>query len=156
MKRLAIIGIPILLLCVVTLVGAAKVGILPQGTPFDFLSPASSFVRSWESRITSSDNPDTIESFVSKNKEGGWVVRTHDGGWVSIVMEHDCCTGAGFNATLYVTSGGDSFLDMKTCYCGSRPLAEEISRYSRASPKAFLADVRVGGKQLKSRGRTRG
>ncbi len=153
MKRLAIIGIPIALLCVAMFVGAAKIGMLPQGTPFDFLSPASSFVRSWESQIASSDDPDAIESFVSKNKEGGWVIRTDDGGWVSVVMEHECCTGAGFNATLYVTSAGDSFLDTKTCYCGSMPLAEAISSYSRASPDAFLADVRAGGKQLKYRGR---
>lgn len=76
------------------------------------------------------------------------MVTMSDGSWVAVVMEHHCCTGAGFDATLYVTSTGETHLDSESCYCGWLPLGDEIYEYPKTSSAAFLASVRSSGKQL--------
>lgn len=147
MKRLIWIGLPLALLLAI-LTGIAKFGLVPRGTPLDYFAPESAFVREWRAALESSQSPDDALTKLGKNKEGGEVVRMADGTWVAVVMEHECCTGAGFNATLYVTSKGKSYLDADTCYCGFFLLGRELQGHDNSSIDAFLTAVRASGKPL--------
>ena len=147
MKRFLIILVPLLLLAA-AVIGAARIGLLPQGTPLDYFSPQASFVRRWHSELRGCRDALSAQASLKNNKEGGEAVMVADGSWTAIVMEHDCCTGAGFNATLYVTSAGEAYLDAESCYCGWLPLGEEIYEYPKISVAGFLAAVRASGKPL--------
>src|SRR5690349_16023269 len=116
MKRVCIMLLPLILLSAV-LAGVAWTGLLPRGTPFDYFSPAARFVRQWRSDLRGCSNLHSAKALLQRNKEGGEAVTMADGSWVAVVMEHDCCTGAGFNATLYVASTGETYLDPESCYC---------------------------------------
>lgn len=70
-----------------------------------------------------------------------------DGSWVAVVMEHSCCTGAGFDATLYVASTGEAYLDSESCYCGWMPLGGELAGYPKTSIADFMAAVKASGKK---------
>ena len=90
----------------------------------------------------------SAQTALRKNKEGGTVVMMDDGTWVAVVMEHACCTGAGFNATLYRTSRGALYLDSDSSYCGFFPLREELLTHACPNTAAFLESVKSGGKNL--------
>jgi len=146
MKRLRIILWPLILLGA-ALAGVAWTGLLPRGTPFDYFSPEARFVRQWRSDLRSCSDPDSAKTLLKRNKEGGEAVTMSDGSWVAVVMEHSCCTGAGFNATLYVVSTGETYLDSESCYCGWLPLGEEIYGYPKTSVHDFIAAVKSSGKK---------
>jgi hypothetical protein len=44
-------------------------------------------------------------------------IKLHSGETVSVILEHDCCTGAGFDAVAIRTSDGREFFATKN-YCG--------------------------------------
>jgi hypothetical protein len=132
-------------------IGAVRLGLFPEGTPLDYFSPQSTFVRKWEKELLNCHNIKTAEAMLKLNKEGGQVVTMKDGSWVSIVMEHSCCTGAGFNATLYITSAGGSYLETDSCYCSFSDLRDEIYGYSQESTATFLEAVRSNRKHLVAR-----
>lgn len=115
----------------------------------DHFSPESSFVRSWHSSLRFCSDSTAPTSIAAGDKEGGDVFVLHDGSWVAVVMEHPCCTGAGFNATVYVTSTGAAYLDPSSCYCGWLPRGEELAGHPKDSQKAFFAAVRGSGKTLR-------
>ena len=129
-------------------VGAASLGIVPRGTPLDFFSPESTFIRRWHSALQSCSNLADAKRMAARNKEGGDVVVLNDGSWVAVAMEHAWCTGAGFNATIYVISSGAAYLDPSTCYCGWFPLGYELAGHSKDSQDAFFSAVRASGKTL--------
>ncbi|RYD31091.1 MAG: hypothetical protein EOP86_18635 [Verrucomicrobiaceae bacterium] len=135
------------LLCA-ALVGVAWTGLLPRGTFLDGLSPQARFVRHWHSGLSHCADSAAAEALLKHNKEGGEVAMMADGSWVSVVMEHSCCTGAGFNATLYVASTGEAVLDPESCYCGWMPLGEEIYNHPKTSVSDFLAAVGTDGKKI--------
>lgn len=129
-------------------VGVAWMGLWPRGTPLDYFSPQSRFVRHWYSGLSRCADPSAAQALVKDNKEGGEVVRMADGPWVSVVMEHSCCTGAGFNATLYIASTGGAFPDPESCYCSWMPLGEELYSHPKTSISDFLAAVRADGRRI--------
>lgn len=135
-------------LTLAALIGAAWIGLLPQGIPFDCISPGARYVRSWHSDLRDCVDASSAQVLLARNKEGGEVVVMGDGTWVAVVMEHECCTGAGFNATLYVASTGEAYVDLDSCYCGWMPLGDELRAYPKTSVGAFLAAVRSRGKRL--------
>ncbi|MES2708342.1 MAG: hypothetical protein V4726_17235 [Verrucomicrobiota bacterium] len=141
-------AIQVLLPLGAVLMVAAKTGLLPSGTPLDYFAPAPSFARHWIQKLRHCGNTAAAQEALLKNKEGGRGVTMDDGTWVAVAMEHDCCTGAGFNATVYVTSLGGAFVDSNSCYCGFLPLGEELYGYDRRSIPAFLASVEASGKHL--------
>lgn len=118
------------------------------GMPLDCFAPQSRFIRHWTHTLRGSGSAAAATEAIQRNKEGGKMVHLADGSWVAVVMEHHCCTGAGFDATLYVASDGQAWLDSETCYCGFLPLDGELHEYSRQSIPAFLASVRANGKPL--------
>lgn len=130
------------------IIGLAMLGKIPRGTPMDTLAPEAHFVQQWKTQLESATNPEAAAAIVRQNKEGGKVVHLNDGTWIAVVMEHECCTGAGYNATLYVTSSGESYLDVETCYCAFMELDGEIDHHSHASIAAFLDDIRSSGKMI--------
>ena len=71
-----------------------------------------------------------------------------DGSWVSVVMEHACCTGAGFDATLYVTSSGEAYLDTTTRYCGAFDLADSLHVLPRTDSASLISSLASSGKRL--------
>ena len=147
MKIFRTILVPPILLCA-ALIGVAWIGLLPRGTPFDYFSPEARFVRRWHSDLRACSDPTSAQVLLKRNKEGGEAVMMADGSWLAIVMEHSCCTGAGFNATLYVASTGETYLDPESCYCGWTPLGDEIYGYPMNSIADFLAAVRSSGKRI--------
>ncbi len=147
MKRLFSITGVIALLCA-TLLGVAWFGLLPEGTPFDNFSPKSRFIRSWRGALLNCPNAAAATTALRSNKEGGEAVMMADGSWVAVVMEHACCTGAGFDATLYVTSTGEVYLDPESRYCGWLPLGGEIYAYPKRDIAEFLSAVSSSGKPL--------
>lgn len=147
MKRLIPIILPLILLLGIA-IAAARLGLLPRGTPLDFFTAEATFIRSWKRTLISSPDAETAENKLKANKEGGAVVRMEDGTWVAVVMEHHCCTGAGFDATLYVTSEGETWLDSDTCYCGWESLEWDMAEYSKKDIRSFLADVCSANKKL--------
>ena len=127
--------------CMAVLAAVAWTGLLPRGTPLDFFAPETRFVSRWRSELRFCPAPAAAELILKDNKEGGEVVRMADGSWVAVVMEHACCTGAGFNATLYVSSTGEAWLDSATCYCGWMPLGDELAGYPATGVADFIAAV---------------
>jgi hypothetical protein len=138
----------ILALVASAIAGTAWIGLLPRGSPFDYFSPEARFVRRWHSDLRDCADASSAQSLLNKNKEGGEAITMSDGSWVAVVMEHHCCTGAGFDATLYVTSSGEAYLDSDTCYCGWMPLGDEIYTCPKTRVADFLAAVRASGKRL--------
>ena len=147
MKKLRPIFALLILLCT-ALVGVAWIGFLPRGTPLDYFSPQARFIRHWQSDLSRCSGPSAAQSMLYRNKEGGEAVRMLDGSWVAVVMEHSCCTGAGFDATLYVASTGGTFLDLDSSYCGWMPLGDEIHNYPKTGISEFLTAVKAGGKKI--------
>ncbi len=129
-------------------IGTAKTGILPEGTFLDYFTPKSVFIRTWKDRLLECHDQTAADKAVRGNKEGGTVVVMKDGSWVALVMEHACCTGAGFNATLYVTSKGEAYLDAESCYCGFSPLTWELEELPVGTTSEFLTALRTNGKKL--------
>ncbi len=138
----------IIALLATAVAGLAWFGLLPGGSPFDYFSPDARFVRRWHSGLLGCGDASSAQSLLKKNKEGGEVIKMSDGSWVAVVMEHKCCTGAGFDATLYVTSTGEAYLDSDTCYCGWMPLGDEICTCPKTRVADYLAAVRASGKRL--------
>jgi hypothetical protein len=147
MKSILKLGLPLCLL-LAALIELAKIGILPTGTPFDYFRPEACYAREWRDKLQAAKSAESALSAVQENIEGGELVRLSDGTWVAVVMEHACCTGAGFNATLYVTSAGRAYLDSDSCYCGFTELGEELSASDKKSIEAFLTSIKSGGKHI--------
>lgn len=126
--------------------GAGWIGLLPW--PLNYFSPESRFIRYWRQTLEKCPDASSADRALSANKEGGDVVHLADGTWVAVVMEHECCTGAGFNATLYVTSTKEAYLDSRTGYCGFFPLREELLSAEKRSIPDFLNSRKGEGKQL--------
>lgn len=145
MRRRTVI-ISITLLALITL-GAARIGILPYGTPLDFLTPRATWVRSWNHTLRDCADAKAAEKAIKINRDGGTVCVMDDGTWVVIVTEHTCCSGAGFDAALYVTSNKESYLDTKTNYC-EFSLADEVAAHSKKNIPEFLASVHALGRRL--------
>lgn len=147
MKRFLKICLPICLVLAL-LIGIARLGFMPRGTPLDYFSPELAFIREWQTKLESCKTHESATLILQDNKEGGKVIFLSDGTWIAVVMEHACCTGAGFNATLYVTSEGDTYLDSDTCYCGFMPLAEELMTHDKKSIDSFFVSIRSSGKHI--------
>ena len=65
-----------------------------------------------------------------------------DGGSAKVILEHACCSGAGFNAVAVRTSDGEEYTSKKN-YCGLQGFDHSVTRddlKNLASFKAFLAD----------------
>lgn len=147
MKCLALI-IASLIAIGAALVGLARMGILPEQGPLAALSPRAQFVRSWTKTLRRSPDAAAAGLALQGNREGGQVIPMADGSWVAVVMEHACCTGAGFNATLFVTSAREAYLDDQTGSCTWEVLASDLQTYPIQSAAEFLAAARSQGKPL--------
>ena len=122
-----------------------------HGIPvLNFFDPRDSFVRKWSGNLLALPTRDSAEEFFQARRPEGLVVKMKDGSWTSIVMEHSCCNGAGYDVVLYVTSTGDRYVDWETCYCGgfSLKLTIDYKEYSTESTAAFLGAVLADGIQL--------
>lgn len=122
-----------------------------HGIPvLNFFDPRDSFVRKWSGKLLALPTVASAEEFFKARRPEGLVVKMKDGSWISIVMEHSCCNGAGYDVVLYVTSTGERYVDWGTCYCGEFALENTIdyNEYSTESTAAFLGAVRAGGIQL--------
>ena len=62
---------------------------------------------------------------------------------VAIRMEHACCTGAGFNATVLYGSDGHVFADTKRCFCGYEEMAFSLEHVPAHSLSEFLKESRL-------------
>ena len=86
MKRFRYILLP-LILSGAALAGMAWIGILPRGTPLDYISPGARFVRGWHSDLRTCTDPASAQALLNRNKEGGEAVTMTDGSWVAIVPQ---------------------------------------------------------------------
>lgn len=149
MKRFWVMGVAVVFVVLVGVYGAARYGLLPRGTWLDYFAQEVDFVRGWVEVLRGCADADAAEAAVKGNKEGGMVLRMADGSWVAVVMEHKCCTGAGFNATVYVMSDGRAFVDEDTCYCGRTDLDWSLEVYELRDGESFLEQVRERGIDLR-------
>jgi hypothetical protein len=64
-----------------------------------------------------------------------------NGEWIAVQMEHSCCSGAGFNATVIYDSKGHLSFDTTRAFCGYEDMASEFSRIKAGSLKDFYRKV---------------
>jgi hypothetical protein len=64
-----------------------------------------------------------------------------DGSWVAAVSEHACCSGAGFNATVFYDSSGGIRVDQTHAFCGTEGLQGELNQIAGNSLAAFYAGL---------------
>jgi hypothetical protein len=67
-----------------------------------------------------------------------------DGGSASVILEHSCCTGAGFDAVAIRTSDGQEYVADKN-YCGIAGFQSELNTDSIKSLSMFSAFLEERG-----------
>ncbi len=66
-------------------------------------------------------------------------VRTFDSGEsIAVRMEHACCSGAGFNATVLYGSDGKVLVDTEHCFCGYEGMVFELKSIPAGSLAEFI------------------
>ncbi len=66
--------------------------------------------------------------------------RFADGSAIAICMEHACCSGRGYNATVIYDSEGKVFVNTERIFCGYEELSYDMS----AVPAKSLAEFYTG------------
>jgi hypothetical protein len=72
-----------------------------------------------------------------------------NGQWVAAQMEHACCDGAGFNASVYYDSNGLTQYDTTHCFCGYEGLCGELNEIEASDLTRFYGALSVRGIALK-------
>ena len=67
--------------------------------------------------------------------------RFADGSSVAIAMEHACCSGRGYNATVVYDSEGKIFVNTEHSFCGEEGLAADMSSVPAKSLAQFYSHL---------------
>ena len=87
----------------------------------------------------------TLQAVQDFKKSADYVpvyIRTFDTGeWVAVAMEHSCCSGAGFNASIFFDSNGSTFVDTTYSFCGVEGMGEELHRVETSNLAGFYSKL---------------
>lgn len=76
------------------------------------------------------------------------VIKLDSGDSASVILEHSCCSGAGFDAVAIRTSGGQEFYSKKN-YCGLEGFYSELNTDAVKDLTTFKAFLSTKGYQQK-------
>ena len=134
------------------LVGAVCVTVLISGGVWLFLrhydARSMRFVDHWASLLSRCRNIQEVEA-VAKEQDRLVLTRRFDSGeWVAVCSEHSCCSGAGFDATVFVDSKGTIQYDTTHSFCGYEGLCGELNGVAASNLNQFYSGVDSMGIRL--------
>lgn len=100
------------------------------------------FIWSWSRRLHSLGNLSAIEDYTQTHPRAPlYLLSFPSGEWVAVAMEHACCSGAGFNATIFYDSSGATYIDTTHSFCGVEGSGEELGRAGVDSLATFYPQL---------------
>lgn len=87
------------------------------------------------------------EAFVQLRGGGGLAVKMESGDSATVILEHSCCSGAGFDAVAVRTSDGQEFFARKN-YCGVQGFFVELTEEGAKDIPHFTAFLRSEGYEV--------
>lgn len=124
-----------IILIAVCLTGLTIAAVMANG-----VNPRSEkFVKHWVTTFKKCPNLKAVKSL--PNAYRIYIRTFKNGEWVAISMEHECCSGAGFNATVFYDSQHKMYADTTYSFCGLEGLAGELGEIKATSLKAFYPSL---------------
>lgn len=71
-----------------------------------------------------------------------------DNTWIVLAMNHDCCTGDGFNCVISKDSAGVVMIDEKKNFCGVESMCNQLNRLASDSMTVFYSELASIGLNL--------
>ncbi|MDA3799191.1 MAG: hypothetical protein PF692_08945 [Kiritimatiellae bacterium] len=78
---------------------------------------------------------------LSDKGEYVWIQEFDNGEWVAIRMEHSCCSGAGFDATVIFDSNHNIKYDREYTFCGYEALSGMLNEINAEGLSEFYAKL---------------
>ncbi len=101
---------------------------------------SNEFVKVWATTFKKCPTLKAVKSLPNANVI---YIRTFNNGeWVAVSMEHACCSGAGFNATVFYDSQHKIYSDTTYSFCGLEGLASELGEIKATSLKTFYPNLK--------------
>jgi hypothetical protein len=117
--------------------GLAAILLLAVTTTIAWAIRPTVFVRSWTARLRPCKSLTDIALLPERDR-----ILTQEfsnGEWVAGVMEHSCCSGAGFDATIFKDSRGKIFVDRTYSFCGYEELEQLFGPTIRSLDEFYSA-----------------
>ena len=103
---------------------------------------AGAFVAHWAKLFQDCPDIASIQALPTKERPDCIFIRAFTNGqWVAVRMEHSCCSGAGFDASVFVDSTRTIRYDTTHTFCGNETLSAELGRIQAAGPAGFYASL---------------
>jgi hypothetical protein len=74
-----------------------------------------------------------------------------DSSWIVFAMEHECCSGGGFNCIISKDSAGKVKMNSEKCFCGYEELGSKLSAISSESTSIFYSELDSIGLKMTAR-----
>ena len=98
-----------------------------------------SFINHWSKEFRKCSNLQAIETLQEQEKAHIYRRTFANGDWVAVKMEHACCSGAGFDATVFYDSSGKVYCDTSYTFCGYEVLNKCLNKIKADSLKDFYS-----------------
>jgi len=98
-----------------------------------------SFRKKWIKKFKKVNTPADLKSLRLMDKV--YFRKFKNGDWIIVAVEHSCCVGAGFDATLIKDNRNRIYFDFKYTWCGIPMLANKFSSIKADSVKIFFEKV---------------
>lgn len=85
-------------------------------------------IAKWSEEFRNCRNLENVEKLATKGGNPVYILKFTNGEWVAARMEHACCSGAGYNATVFFDSHGKIYADKTYSFCGYEELESKCNR----------------------------
>ena len=96
----------------------------------------TAFVSKWSQRLQHIDSPSKIPE---NYKNDLYALNFSNGEWIITAMDHSCCSGSGFDATVIRDSRGKVAYDVSHTFCGFEGMSSELGHLKATSLDEFYS-----------------
>lgn len=126
MKKLIIISVGIISLMVIAIMRSGQ-------------SASDAFVERWSKQFKMAGNLKAVKALPQAKLI--YIQTFKNGEWVAATCEHACCSGAGYNATVFYDSQRKIYYDTTYSFCGLEGLGGELGKAKATSLQTFYPQL---------------